>query len=86
MSPEQAQQQRDLAFTNAMLGLERLPSRELGVDGAAVGILVDLQRRIAAIEAAEAPGGQPRPEPAGSDEERIQQVMAEMAARGHGRI
>ena len=84
MSPEQAQQQRDLAFTNAMLGLERLPSRELGVDGAAVGILVDLQRRIAAIEAAAAPGGQPQP--AGSEEAQIAAVMQEMVARGHGRL
>jgi hypothetical protein len=85
MTPEAAAQARQLALNNAILGLGRLPSHEIAVDGAAVGILVDLQRRIAAIEAAETPGGQPRPA-VGSDEEQIAAVMQEMAARGHGRI
>ncbi len=84
MTPEVAQQQRELALQNTILGLARLPSHELAVDGAAVGILYDPQRRIAAIEAAET-AGQPRPA-VGSDEERIAAVMQEMAANGHGRL
>ncbi len=84
MTPGAAAQARQLALNNAILGLARLPSRELAVDGAAVGILADLQQRIAAIAAAETTG-QPRP-PVGTEEERIQQVMAEMSQRGHGRL
>ena len=41
--------------------------------------LAALERRVAEI------AGQPRL-PVGTDEERIQQAMAEMAARGQGRL
>ena len=84
MTPEQAAEARALALRNAMLGLQQLPSHELGPDGTrAAGILYDLQRRIAAIEMAEAG---PPPAPPKTEDARVEELMAEMAARGLNRV
>jgi hypothetical protein len=91
MTPEQAHQQRDLALKNAILGLGRLPSQDLGPSSPqASAILLDLQQRIAAIEAAEVTTDRQqqaeRARAAGSEEEQIAATMEAMAARGLGRI
>ena len=83
MNPETAAQQRQLAFQNAFLGLERLSSQDLALDGRGGGILYELQRRIATIEAAETEGQQ---QPTGTTEEQIAAVMQEMQARALGRL
>lgn len=86
MRPEEAQRQRDLALKNAIIGLGRLPSHELAPDGTrASGILYELQQRIAAIEVAAGPAGEPR-HVEGSEDERVERVMQEFAARGLGRV
>ena len=86
MTPDQAAQQRALALHNALLGLERLPSHELGPDGTrASAILLDLQQRIRRVEEAEAARDH-RPTEPDPREPQVQELMAEMAARGLNRI
>jgi septal ring factor EnvC (AmiA/AmiB activator) len=61
MTPEQAQQQRQQALQNAILGLQHLSSHELDPQSTrASGVLYELQSRIAQIEAAEESAGQQR--------------------------
>jgi septal ring factor EnvC (AmiA/AmiB activator) len=61
MDPETAQQQRQQALNNAILGLQRLSSYELDPQSTrASGVLYELQSRIAQIEAAEEAAGQQR--------------------------
>jgi hypothetical protein len=120
MTPEQAQQRRQDAIRELVLGLERLTSAELspGYGGRLDAMLLDYRGRVQSIETAEfdaadrrqyeaqadadfkrwqagayQPGAQPlhrgeaRPRPTpGSEEERIQQAMDELARRGVGRL
>ncbi len=61
MTPEQAQQQRQQALNNALLGLGTLSSHELDPQSTrASGVLYELQSRIAQIEASEEAAGQNR--------------------------
>ena len=120
MTPEQAQQRRQNAIRELVLGLERLTSAELspGYGGRLDAMLLEYAGRVQSIEAAEfdamqrrqyetqadagfkrwqagayQPGAQPlnrgeyTPRPlAGSEEERIQANMDDLARRGLGRI
>ena len=86
MNQEQAAQQRELAYQEAALGLRHLPAYELTVDGRAAGVVYELQRRLHAIERAEAEQ-QSRTRPANvTDEQQIATAMGELRRRGLGRI
>ena len=61
MTPEQAAHARASARRDAELGLENLPSYEIGTNSPrAAGILLRLQTRLAEIDAAEARGNEQR--------------------------
>jgi hypothetical protein len=87
VTPEQAQQARQQALNNAILGLGLLGSDELAPDHPrASAVLLDLQGRIRRIEAAQAAAEHAKRPAAGDDEGRIAELMREMAARGLNRV
>ena len=86
------EERRQQALPNAILGLERLASQHAaaelrpGSGGPLDALMHDFAERLEAIDAAEAAHEAAQQRPAQTFEGRVADTMAEMVARGLGRI